>query len=249
MSSNSRRFLIAALCAVTLQGCRSAPPYQGMTLSEVYDLAVEEYERGEYGEAIKALDRLFASFAGFEQAADARLLLGHAHFANGDYLSAQAEYTRFLDRHPVHPDAPEASLGICRSLAELSPIPQRDQTYTQDAQNVCRNVVLDYQGTPQAAEAAQIAERMRRKLAEKEYMNAQFYFNRQLYDSAITYYEFVVQGYGDTEWAPRALLGIYRANLAIGYDDLAEEARDQLLNRYPDSPAAREVSADGNGGG
>ena len=31
------------------------------------------------------------------------------------------------------------------------------------------------------------------------------------------------------------------ANLAIGYEDLAEQAREQLLTRYPDSEAAQEL--------
>ena len=247
MSSIIRRTPIVALLSLALQGCGSAQPYQGMTADQIYALAVQEYEAGEYGDAIKALDRLFLSFAGFPQAADARLLLAHANFANGDFLTAQSDYTRFLDRHPSDAAAPEAALGVCKSLAELSPIPERDQTYTQDAQSVCRNVVLDYRGTPQAVEAAEIAEGMRLKLAQKDYLNADFYFRRELYDSAIKYFQFVVDTYADTEWAPRALLGIYRSNLAIGYDDLAEDARQQLLAQYPDTPAAREVSADGNG--
>ncbi len=242
--------LRVTLCALMVgsAACGSAQPYQGLTADQVYEIAVREYEEGDYENAIQALDRLFLSFAGFAQTAEARLLLAHAHFAEEDYLSSQAEYTRFLDRHPVHSDAPVAALGICKSLAALSPIPQRDQTFTQDAGSVCRNVVSDYAGTPQATEAAQIANAMRLKLAEKDFLNAEFYFNRELYDSAIKYYEFVVESYGDTEWAPSALLGIYRSNLAIGYDDLAEEARDQLIARYPDSSAAR-IVATGNGSG
>jgi outer membrane protein assembly factor BamD (BamD/ComL family) len=112
---------------------------------------------------------------------------------------------------------------------------------------VCRNVVVDYAGTPQAEEAANLANRMRARLAESEFGRADFYFRRQLYDSAIKYYEFVVRMYPETEWAPRALLGLYRSNRAIGYDDLAEQARDQLLNQYPESPAAAEVRANGAG--
>lgn len=243
------RYSSIALLAVGIGACGSSNPYQGMTADDLYALAVQEYGEGDYGNAIEVLDRLFLSFAGFTQTAEARLMLADAHFAEEDYLQAQAEYTRFLDRHPVHADAPVAALGICRSLAALSPIPQRDQTYTRDARSVCRNVVLDYGATPQATQAAEIADRMRVKLAEKDFLNGDFYFKRELYDSAITYYRFVVEEYGDTEWAPRALLGIYRANLAIGYDDLAEDARDQLIARYPESPAAREVSTDdGNGG-
>ncbi len=243
-----RRFLMLAVCGSALSACTSTPPYQGMTAQQVYDIAVGQYDAGEYGKAVEALERLFIAFSGFERAADARLLLAHANFAKGDFLTAQSEYTRFLDRHPSNPEAPVAALGVCKSLAALSPIPERDQTYTQDANAVCRNVVLDYQGTPQAVEAAEVAAQMRLKLAHKDYLNAEFYLRRELYDSAIKYFEFLVQDYGDTEWAPKALLGIYRANLAIGYDDLAEDARARLLAGYPDSPEATAVAVDGNPG-
>jgi outer membrane protein assembly factor BamD len=218
-----------------------------MTEEQLYAVGRAEYEAGEWEDAIQALDRFVLLFGSSPLVADAQLLLGHAHFANRDFLTARTAYSVFLDRHYGQADAPIAALGVCRSFAALSPHPQRDQTYTEDALLNCRNVVQDYGGTPQAAEAGAIADEMHAKLAENEYLAADFYFRRGLFDSAITYYEFVVQLYPDTEWAPRALLGIIRANQAIGYDDLADEARDRLLAEYPDSPAATAMRADGVG--
>ena len=140
-----------------------------------------------------------------------------------------------------------AALGICSCLVELSPDPQRDQGYTNEAMGICRNVVVDYAGTAQAKEAARKSNDMRLKLAEKEFQNADFYFRRKLYDSAIIYYEFVVRLYPETEWAPMALLQIFQSNKAIGYEDLAEDARKRLLELYPDSPAATQARANATG--
>ena len=56
----------------------------------------------------------------------------------------------------------------------------------------------------------------------------------------------VVDLYPETEFAPRALLGLFRANEAIGYSDLASEARDQLLQDYPNSPEAEELNTAGD---
>ena len=108
-------------------------------------------------------------------------------------------------------------------------------------------MVIDYAGTAQSVEAAEIANQMRMKLAEKELRTGDFYFNRKLYDSAILYYEFVISFYSDTEIAPWALKGLYQSNLAIGYDDLAEEAKERLLREYPESEAATELGIDGSG--
>ena len=87
---------------------------------------------------------------------------------------------------------------------------------------------------------------MRIKLAEKELETADFYFKRKLYDSAILYYEFVISVYSDTDFAPWALMGLYQSNLAIGYDDLAEEAKQRLLMEYPESEAATELGINGS---
>jgi len=248
MSSFARRFTVLAFLALPLLGgCGGSNPYQGMEPQQLFDLGRQKYEERDWNDAIRPLDRLLIGFGTSELVPAARLLLAHVYFAKGDYLTARSEYQRFLDRFAGHVDAPVAALGICKSLASLSPVPQRDQNYTNEAMSICRNVVVDYAGTEQAQEAATIANDMRLKLAEKEYLNADFYFRRELYDSAIKYFEFVVQLYPESEWAPLALLGIYRSNLAIGYDDLAEEARGRLLELYPDSPAAAEVRVNGTG--
>ena len=221
--------------------------YQGMDPLSIYQMASEEYEAGAYDDAIQALDRILLTYSDWEGALGARLLLGHTHYEKGDYLSAQSEYNRFLDRYAGHGDAPIAALGVCRSLSALSPDLQRDQTYTNEAITICRNVVIDYAGTTQSVEAAEIANQMRMKLAEKELRTADFYLNRKLYDSAILYYEFVITFYSDTEFAPWALMGLYQSNVAVGYDDLAEEAKERLLREDPESAAATELGTDGSG--
>jgi outer membrane protein assembly factor BamD len=241
-----RRGLAVGLAAALLTGCGGNDPYQGLDAEALFRIAENEYAEEDYGNAIEALERLVLNFPDWSRVADARLMLADAHFEDGEYLTARSEYLRFRDRHVGHPQAATAALGECRALAELSPVPQRDQTHTRDAVTVCGNVTVDYAGTSQAAEAREIRDSLRLKLAEKEYLNASHYFRRRQYDPAILYYQFVVDIYPDTEFAPRALLGLYRANLAIGYDDLAQQARDRLLRAYPDSAAAGEIRAEGN---
>ncbi len=239
-----RRALLTALLLVSACGGRSNI-YQGMDADALFRMAEQEFQEEEYENAIRTLDRLLLAYGDWERIPEARLMLARAYQAREEHLTAAAEYRRFLDRYPGHPAAADAALGRCRAFAELSPKPQRDQTYTRDALTECGNAALDFAGTPQAAEAAEIADRMREKLAEKDYLNGDFYFRRELYDSAIKYFEFVLERYPDSEFAPRALLRIYQANLEIGYDDLAREARDRLLAEYPESPAAEEIRADG----
>lgn len=237
--------LTSALAAVFLAGCGPGMTrYQGVEPDRLFEIARTEFEDGDHGNAIEALDRLLVAHGDWPRVPEARLMLGDIYYDRGDYLTARAEYGRFLDRYGGHPAAADAGLGVCRSLAALAPRPQRDQGYTQEAISACRNVVIDFAGREQAAQAAAVANELRVTLAEKEYLTADFYFRRNMFDSAIKYFEFVVNLYPESEYAPMALLGIYHSNSAIGYDDLAEEARDRLLLEYPDSEAAESIRID-----
>ena len=247
--SRSALFLAAA-ASLVLGGCGGGQSrYQGVPPEQLFEIASREYRDGDHDNAIEVLDRILALHGDWENVAETRLLLGHVYYDKEEYLTARSEYNRFLDRYPGHPDAPDAALGICRSLAALAPVPQRDQGYTEEAITACRNVVIDYAGLDQSAEAARISNELRHTLAEKEYLNAQFYERRELWDAAIKYYGFVVNLYPESEFVPAALLGIYRANTAIGYDDLAEEARERLLAEFPDSEAAEELRTSGQSAG
>lgn len=221
--------------------CASTTPYQGMTVQEVYDAGIRSYENGEWDDAIEAFETVVFAAPNSDVAPEARFRMGRAFFEKGEYVSAASEFERLLERFPVHERAPEASLGVCRSYAELSPIVQRDQTDTEGAHRACSETVDDFQGTEVAERAAEIRDRMWEKLAEKVFIGGEFYFDRQLYDSALLYYEEVVEDYPDTRSAPRALRKMYDAYREIGYDEEAEETLDRLLQEYPDSEAAREL--------
>ena len=240
-----RWFPVMALAVLSLEGCASANPYQGMTAEQMYEMARQQYSKKKYDDAIRTLDRLLTSFAAADVIPEARLLQGDANYAKGSYLTAESAYQRFLDRYPTAQKAPVASLGVCKCLVALSPVPERDQTYTQDAFNHCSNVAVDYPGAPEAKTAAGLAAKMRDKLAEAQYDRADYYLRRKLYDSAIIYFQFVDSLYSETEYAPRALLGIYKANKKIGYNDLADQAKKKLLARYPNSPEAKSLATDG----
>lgn len=246
-----RRHLSALLLlgAAVLGGCRSAPPYQGLSGDELFALAEERFAQGDWDETVRALERLLFAEPTFPRIVEARLRLAEAYYNKGDYLTAVSEYTRILDRHPGHELAPRAALGVCRSYAALSPHVQRDQTYTVQAVNACENVASDYAGRPEAQEASEIRDRMVEKLAEKIYIGGEFYFTRKLYDSAIIYFEDVIEAYPRSRAAAKAMLRLYEANRAIGWNDVAEQWKERLLREFPESPEARRLRANGDPSG
>lgn len=233
--------ILAAMAAA----CASVPPYQGLTTEQLYELGVRKFEEKNWDEAVRVFERFLTAEASSPRVAEARMYLARAYFDKKEYLTAAAEFSRIVDRHPGHPLAPEASLGICRSYASLSPHVQRDQSYTEQAVRACGNTLMDFPGTPVVAQAREIRDRMVEKLAEKLFIAGDFYFRRKLYHSAILYFGHVLRDYPRTSVAPKALLRTYQAYLALDWDREAQESRERLLREYPDSPEARSVRSEG----
>jgi outer membrane protein assembly factor BamD len=247
VSSPSLLSRIALVVLVGIAGaCASTSRWEGLTATQLYDMGRGEFEAGDYGDAAETLERLILGAPGFSQAAEAQILLGRAYFLSEQYILAQSEFTRFIDRFPAHPQASEAALGVCRSNEALSPIAQRDQTFTMQAVTVCQNVASDWQGTPAAEQAAEIVRQMRDKLAEKQYDNGAYYLRRNVPDAAILYWQQLLETFPETDWAPTALAGIIEAYTRIGYEDEVASATERLRTEYPDSPEARALD---NGGG
>ena len=221
--------------------CSSAPPYAGLTASELFEYSRAASEREEWDEAVTALERLVQGAPGFDQMAEARMLLAQAYVNKGDYVTANSEFVRFSSTYPTHALMSEAALGLCRSNARLSPILDRDQHYTLQALSSCQAVTLDYPGTQEATEADSIHVVMVEKLARKDVSRGEFYFRRGLLDSGLIYFEQALQDYPGTTSAPAALLFIYRTYERLEYEEEATEARQRLLDRYPDSPEAEEI--------
>jgi outer membrane assembly lipoprotein YfiO len=237
------RLAALALLAPLAGACASASPYAGLPADTIFEHGRAAFEREDWEEAAKALDRLLLTFQAFDRVPEARMMLARAYYNDGKFLTAQQEFTRFLERHPGHADAPQAALGRCRAFVGLSPIPERDQTYTDQAAQVCANVVRDYTGVADdvATQAGALANDMRARLGEKVYLNGLHYFERKFWDSAVIYLEWVYEDYGDTEWAPRAILRLVEIYGEIGYEDEVDRWRQILLDSYPDSPEAESL--------
>jgi len=235
-----------ALLVITLAttACGAADPYRGIPADPLFARGQAEFEEEDWSNAVEILERVTLAFPDFERLADARFLLARAYYEDEKYITANQEFLNFLSRHPGSERVPEAALWTCRSVAAQSRIPQRDQSETERAAGVCQGVASDYTGIDDevAAQAREIFNEMRSRLAKKAFDNGEFYTARQQWDPAIIYFEKVVEEYADTEWAPRAIVEIMEAYGQVGYEDEVQRWRERLLNSYPDSPQARAIN-------
>jgi len=241
--------VVAGLFAVALLGgCAATSEFEGLDGDDLFEIGAREYEAGEWDKATEVFERLLFADPSYARLVEARMYLARAYYNKGEFITSVSEFTRILDRNPGHPLAPEASLGICQSYVAQSPDVQRDQTFTVQAWSACQNTLGDFRGTEVAVEAESLRDQMEGKLAEKIFVNGDFYYRRKFYHSGIIYFNDVLDQYPGNEWASQALLRLHQSYLGLEWDVEAGEARDRLLREFPDSEAAKMVGAGGEGG-
>jgi outer membrane assembly lipoprotein YfiO len=235
----SRSVAAGALMSLLGVACASAPPYSGWTPEQLFEHGQRAFDEGDWSEARRAFERLVLTFPGFDQAVEARHYLARSFYADDQFLSAVSEYTRIVQVYPEHERTREAWMGLCRSYAAMSPHPQRDQQYTIQARTTCENVAGDFQGMPVGDSAAVVAQGMHAKLAEKAYAEGNFYFQRDILESAELVFLDLLNVFRETEVAPRALVRLIEIYEQWEWDEQEEEFRTRLLRTYPDSPEAK----------
>jgi outer membrane protein assembly factor BamD len=166
-----------------------------MPADEYYRLGLEKFERRDWRGSIQALQRFLFEDPGHQKVDSAQLLIGESYYNQKQYLTAAGEFLRLAQNRPAGQLADDARYRACQSYYNLSPRPELDQEYTEEAIDQCRAVALLYPGSPYASEAALRVKELTDKLARKHYLNAVYYIKRRAYDSAIVYLEYLLETY------------------------------------------------------
>lgn len=228
------------LAGVVLAGaCASTGEAPIRPPDEQYARGVQLYEAGKYREAISALQAFTFNYPQDPRVVDARWLAAEAYVGAEDWATAAQEYLNFQRDAPRDPRAAEALYQAAHAYEEVSLRPELDQRDTQRAQGIYDRVIAEYPASDFVAQARERRVRLRDKLAEKEYLNAEFYFDHEDWKAAEIYSTRLIQLYPDSNWLPAAYALLARARCAQGLEQDAGRAFRALIDLYPDSSAAR----------
>lgn len=231
--------------SVAAWACASSPDNpEPISPDDQWEEATALFEDGKYREAIAAFQAFTLNFPQDPRATEARWMAAESYFGASDWATAALEYLNYQRDHSRDARAAEALLKAGRSYQRMSLRPELDQTDTRRAVNVYERVMSEYPGTEEAEEARERRERLRDKLAEKVYLNAEYYFDNEAYRAAEVYLEDLITLYTDTAWLPAGYALLAQTFCAQGIADRASEAYRLLLETYPESRAALEVEDD-----
>ncbi len=186
-------------------GCASSGITNLKSADFYFDEGVQALERGRCTRAAENFQRIVTNYPGFHLVADAQYHLAEAHFCNGDYMSAIVGYQRVMDVYLSSKWVERAQFKISEAYFEQLRRSELDQTETYEALVRFRGFIEDNPDSPLVEEARKRIASCRSRLARKQYLNAELYFQQNYLEAAALTFKQVMRNYSDTPWYYEAL--------------------------------------------
>ncbi|HUP01227.1 MAG TPA: outer membrane protein assembly factor BamD [Gemmatimonadota bacterium] len=232
---------IYGFAVLSALACASTVENRVLPADEQFAAAIEAYESGEYQKAVTALQAFAFNYPQDPRNVDARWLTAEAYYGAEDWATAAQEYLNFQRDYPAEARAPEALYQAGRAYQYMSLRPELDQRDTERAINVLERIPVEYPQSDFVDEARERRAALRNKLAEKVYLNAEFYFDNDEYRAAEIYLVDLIEGHADSSWLPAGYALLAETFCQQGLAVRAAEVFSRLRESFPDSQATAEA--------
>ena len=191
----ARMFLIVVFM-FSLTGCLWWDGPSGpSTPDALYRRGQEAYQKGDYKDAIEIFQRVTGEYPLSDYAIPAELGVADSYFSDEDYVSAEVNYSDFMEFHPTSENLPYViyQIGICHYRQTLGI--DRDQTETHMAEKSFERLISRFPSSRFSFLAEKKLKECRKKLGEHEFYVGQFYFNIEQYRAALGRFKTIEEKY------------------------------------------------------
>lgn len=178
-----KKYILTTLIALLV--FTSCSEYQSLLKSTdpelKYDKAVEYFVAEKYDKAITLFDDVTSYFRNTDRSELIINYLAKANMAKKDYLTAGEYYKTYAKSYPAGRFIQEAKFGIAYCYYLDSPDVRLDQAPTVQAVNAFQEYIDLYPESEKVKEANKYLTELNDKLAQKELINADLYYNLGTY--------------------------------------------------------------------
>lgn len=237
----SRRGVLLLALALGSAACASTQETAVLPPDDQFERATQEYAEGDIREAIAHFQTFAFNYPQDPRVPEARWMTAQGYYRVEDWATAAQEYLNYQRDYARDERAAEALFQAGRAYQQMSLRPELDQRETERAVNAYDRVIVEYPRSEFVEEARSRKAQLRDKLAEKVFLNAEFYFDNENYGASEIYLTDLIAVYTDTSWIPAAYALLARTKCQQGLGERASEVYSRLRENYPESQAAREV--------
>lgn len=236
--------IAGALSVALLAGCASEKSKDDtLAAGQLYQQIQANIAAGNYKTAVQRLQTLQSRFPFDTFGTQAELDLIYTSYLNQDYDSAEDAADRFIREHPRHPNVDYAFYmkGVAYFDPDVELIQkwlkydnfQRDPGNSQKSFEAFRTLLQRYPDSPYAADARQRMIFLRERLADFDWVVADWYVRRGAWISALERAKNIVQHYPETPRVEDALQIMVTAYTNLDMPDLAADTQKVLEKNFP----------------
>ncbi|MEO0292947.1 MAG: outer membrane protein assembly factor BamD [candidate division WOR-3 bacterium] len=186
---------------------------------EEFKLAVELFNQGKYKKAIEYFKTFFNRYPGSHWIDDAQFYYAESYYKLKIYDEALNEFQFLVNNFPNSSWSEQGLLRIAQCMERMSPIPQRDQTLTEEAIKTYEMFIKKYPYSKWLDEAKEGKKNAEEKLNKKLLEIGEMYLKVGIKEAAVFYLEKVAEK--SERWKDKANLLLGDIALSNNSDSLA----------------------------
>lgn len=247
-----RLLTVLLIGTVTLGGCSG---FSKVQKSNDYDyklrIADKYYADKDYNHAQQLFEELFRVFKGSEHFEDIYYKFAYCAYYLKDYANAENLYKGFVEVFPNSAKAEEMDYMRAYTFYKQSPKVQLDQTNTTKTIGFMQQFINNHPGSTRQKEASDIIDKCRAKLEQKEFENAELYYNLGLFKAAGVALNSLMNAYPDSEKSDLYKLMVIKADFQYANMSIDEKKEDrygvvvtqcnEFIDRFPESKLTKNV--------
>lgn len=237
----SRLLFLCLFSLILITSCTSADK-KSDDAEGAFAIAQEYDNEERYEEAIKRYQEVRNKFPYSKFASMSSLAIADAYYKQESFAEAQVSYQSFRDLHPRHPKSDYVLFRLAMSYFKQLPATiDRDLTLANNTIVYFDELIKKFPNSTHISEATENRKSVLRMLAEKENYIAEFYFIREMYDSALLRYEGLIKKYPTDELIAQAISRAAISASKIGDTPKANKWLSELQRQFPDSNELRQA--------
>jgi len=168
----------------------------------------ELFDKGRHTRSMDEFNHILLNDRGSEIGVEARYYQGEAYFELEQYDEAIASYEKFLHYTTDEEKVEYIMYKICKCYFNLSTNHNRDQTNNNFAFMKLQHFIDEFSASVYFEESEELIDILRSRKAEKVHETGRLYLKLKEFDSAIIYFNDVINNYYDTKFADESRISI-----------------------------------------
>ena len=198
------RILLLITITLFIYACKSSDSTKPRSAEEMYNKAIKLFNDEDWEEANQLFEVIKLQYAASQYADDAQYHIAEINFNKGEFILAAYNYNSLRRTYPTSKYYKTAlfKAGLC--FYNLSPPYDRDQEYTVKAIEIFQDYQRLYAGDSLYNKAGEYIDELRDKLGHRAFFTAKLYQKLHSPNSALIYYDIVIDEYPDTQYYEQA---------------------------------------------